>query len=87
MSGNDFISASDTLIRGCSWAPEANALVEMDSLSVTVPSSTPTGVVRFFGLFLDDGDTVAESIESNNKVAAPGSPGDLAGVNIQISCP
>ncbi len=87
MSTNDFISTSDTRIGGCTWGPGANALAEAASLSATVPSSTPTPSVRFFGLFLDDGDTVSESIESNNKVAAPGSPGDLSGVNIQASCP
>lgn len=87
MSTNDFISSSDTKIANCSWAPGANALVEVDSVTATVPTSTPTGTVRYFGLFLDDGSTVSESIESNNKVAAPGSPNSEDGVNIQASCP
>lgn len=87
MSTNDFISTSDTRIAGCTWGPPANALVEMDSMTVTVPAGTSTGVTRFFGLFLDDGDTVAESIESNNKVAAPGSPNTTSGVRIQATCP
>ena len=87
MSTNDFISASDTRIAGCTWGPPAEALVEMDSMTVTVPTGAPTGVTRFFGLFLDDSDTVAESIESNNKVAAPGSPNSTDGVRIQSVCP
>lgn len=87
MSTNDFISTSDTRIAGCSWGPGANALVEVDSLMVTLPMSTPTPSTRFFGLFLDDSNTVSESIESNNKVAAPGSPSVLNGVNIRASCP
>jgi hypothetical protein len=87
MSTNDFISTSDTKIASCSWAPGANALVEVDSLNVRVPTNTPTGTVRYFGLYLDDGGTVAESIESNNKVAAPGSPNSTDGVRIQASCP
>ncbi len=87
MSTNDFISASDTRIAGCTWGPPANALVEMDSITTTVPAGTPTGVTRFFGLFLDDSDTVSESIESNNKVAAPGSPNSTDGVRIQATCP
>ena len=87
MSTDDFISASDTRIAGCTWGPGANALVEVDSLNVRVPGSTPVNTVRFFGLFLDDGGTVTESIESNNKVAAPGSPNSTDGVNIRASCP
>ena len=87
MSSNDFISSADTRISGCTWAPSANALVEMDSLNVTVPTNAAVGTVRFFGLFLDDGNTVVESIESNNKVAAPGSPNPTDGVQIELSCP
>jgi subtilase family serine protease len=87
MSTNDFISTSDTRIAGCSWGPGAYALVEMDSISVQVPWSTPTGTTRWFGLHLDDGNAVSESLESNNKVAAPGSPNSTDGVRIQASCP
>lgn len=87
MSSNVFISTSDTQILDCSWGPGANALVESFSFNATVPSRTPTGTTRFFGMFLDDTSVVSESIESNNKVAAPGSPSSLNGVSIQASCP
>jgi hypothetical protein len=87
MSTNTTISTADTQLLDCSWAPGAHALAESFSFSVRIPSSTPTGTIRFFGMLLDDGGAVSESIESNNAVAAPGSPSTLDGVRIQASCP
>jgi len=86
MSTNDFISTSDTKILSCSWAPGAHALVEAAYFNISVPPGTPTGTVRYFGLILDDRNTVSESIESNNKVAAPGFPASTDGVRIEASC-
>jgi hypothetical protein len=87
MSTNDFISTADTQLLDCTWDPGAHGLIESFSFVVNVPLNTPTGTVRFFGMHLDDGLAISESVESNNKVAAPGSPSSLSGVSIQARCP
>jgi hypothetical protein len=87
MSSDEIISTLDTQLLDCTWQPSAHALVEAFSFTLTVPLSTPTGTTQFFGMFVDDAFAVSESIESNNGVAAPGSPSSLAGVLIQAFCP
>lgn len=87
MSTNETITTADTQLLDCSWAPGAHGQIEAFSFPVTIPGGTPVGTTRFFGMLLDDGGAVSESSESNNGVAAPGSPSTTSAVSIQARCP